>query len=112
MAKQTIFLQRLLWEKDVQFDFKQLFHSIHCQNIASYGRCQGKKLLLGATTTILIQFLGLDNSNLDLSIRYKRLYYDSQNYFSISAVFLTNGTVFRHNLEELSQAQIIDIANV
>ena len=36
-------------------DFKQLFLSIHCKNIASFGRCKGKKLLLGATMTIFIQ---------------------------------------------------------
>ena len=26
-------------EKITKFDFKQLFHSIHCKNIASFGRC-------------------------------------------------------------------------
>ena len=37
-AKLAIFLQELLWKKIAKFDFKQLFHNIHCKNIASFGR--------------------------------------------------------------------------
>jgi len=38
-AKLAIFSQGLLWKKNAKFDFKQLFHSTLCKNIASFGRC-------------------------------------------------------------------------
>ena len=64
-ATPAIFLQGLLG-KIAKFDFKQLFHSIHSKNITSFGRCYGEKLMLGATTTIFIQNVALDDSILYL----------------------------------------------
>ena len=49
----------------MKFDFKQVFYSIYCKNIATFSHCLEDKLLLGVIKTIMIGYLGLNNSNLD-----------------------------------------------
>lgn len=63
-----IILEVIKWGKCIKFDFKQLFHSIHHRNI-----------IYSTLLSIILSYID--------HIRCNRLYNDSSNDYSVSAVF-------------------------